>query len=129
MFSTWTSQVVPHLSTNRACPCLTSQIERDAVLSRKYGRTYQYQATCLYIKRPLIGVINKSSCCFAVVIHNKNKKGLRTGIRTGVVLIIIIIIKIIVLAVIGANNNKKKKKKKKKKKNIYIYIYIYIIHM
>ena len=41
MFSNRTSQVVPHLSTNRSCPCLTSQIERDAVLSRKYGRTCQ----------------------------------------------------------------------------------------
>ena len=49
MFSTRTSQVVPHLSTNRACPCLTSQIRRDAVLSRKYGRTWNdltRRATC-----------------------------------------------------------------------------------
>ena len=46
MFSTRTSQVVPHLSTNRACPCLTAQIERDAVLSRKYGRTCQYKGGC-----------------------------------------------------------------------------------
>ena len=33
------SNVVPHRSTNRARQCLTSQSERDAVLSLLYGRS------------------------------------------------------------------------------------------
>ena len=37
-YSTRTSHVVPHRTTIRAGTCLTSQIRRDAVLSRSYGR-------------------------------------------------------------------------------------------
>ena len=39
-YSTRTSQVVPHPSTNRAWACLTSQIGRDAVCPDQYGRTH-----------------------------------------------------------------------------------------
>ena len=39
-YSTWTSRVVPHRTTIQARTCLTSQIRRDAVLSRLYGRRY-----------------------------------------------------------------------------------------
>ena len=38
--STQDSRVVPHRGTNWAAPWLTSQIGRDAVLSRSYGRGY-----------------------------------------------------------------------------------------
>ena len=34
------SHVVPHHGTDWAAPCLTTQIGRDAVLSRSYGRGY-----------------------------------------------------------------------------------------
>ena len=37
-YSTWTSRVVTHRTTIQARTCLTSQIGRDAVLSRLYGR-------------------------------------------------------------------------------------------
>ena len=40
--STQDSRVVPHRGTNWAAPWLTSQIGRDAVLSRSYGRGYLY---------------------------------------------------------------------------------------
>ena len=36
--STQDSRVVPHRGTNWAAPWLTTQIGRDAVLSRSYGR-------------------------------------------------------------------------------------------
>jgi hypothetical protein len=36
--------VVPHRSTNRARQCLTSQSERDAVLSLLYGRSWKTTA-------------------------------------------------------------------------------------
>ena len=36
--STWDSRVVPHRGTNWAALWLTSQIRRDAVLSKSYGR-------------------------------------------------------------------------------------------
>ena len=39
--STQDSRVVPHRGTNWAAPWLTSQIGRDAVLSRSYGRGYR----------------------------------------------------------------------------------------
>ena len=38
-YDTWGSRVIPDLSTNQACCCLTSQIGRDTVFSAKYGRT------------------------------------------------------------------------------------------
>ena len=38
--NTQDSHVVPHHGTNRARRCLTSQSERDAVLSPLYGRSY-----------------------------------------------------------------------------------------
>ena len=37
--NTTSSRVIPDLSTNQACCCLTSQIGRDTVFSAKYGRT------------------------------------------------------------------------------------------
>ena len=37
-YSTRTSRVVTHRTTIRAGTCLTSQIGRDAVFSRSYGR-------------------------------------------------------------------------------------------
>jgi hypothetical protein len=39
-YSTQTSRVVTHRTTIWASTCLTSQIGRDAVLSRVYGRRY-----------------------------------------------------------------------------------------
>ncbi len=38
-YDTWGSRVIPDLSTDRACSCLTSQIGRDTVFSTKYDRT------------------------------------------------------------------------------------------
>ena len=38
-YNTWGSRVIPDLSTNQACGCLTSQIGRDTVFSAKCGRT------------------------------------------------------------------------------------------
>ena len=40
--------MVPHRGTNWAAPWLTSQIGRDAVLSRSYGRGYLYHSTRVY---------------------------------------------------------------------------------
>ena len=37
-YGTGNSQAVTHPSTNPACSCLTSQIERDGVYSTEYGR-------------------------------------------------------------------------------------------
>ena len=34
----WSSQAVPHHSTNQALGCLTSEVGRDLVLSTRYGR-------------------------------------------------------------------------------------------
>ena len=36
--NTQDSQLVPHATTNRAFKCLTSEIERDQVLSQENGR-------------------------------------------------------------------------------------------
>ena len=38
------SRVIPDLSTDGACGCLTSQIGRDVVLSTKYGRTHRVKS-------------------------------------------------------------------------------------
>ena len=46
--STQDSRVVPHHGTNWAAPWLTSQIGRDAVLSRSYGRGYLYHSALVY---------------------------------------------------------------------------------
>jgi hypothetical protein len=46
--STQDSRVVPHRGTNWAAPWLTSQIGRDAVLSRSYGRGYHSLLTPVY---------------------------------------------------------------------------------
>ena len=46
--STQDSRVVPHRGTNWAAPWLTSQIGRDAVLSRSYGRGYISNSTLVY---------------------------------------------------------------------------------
>ena len=60
-YSTWTSRVVPHRTTIQARTCLTSQIRRDAVLSRLYGRRYEvdklylHQVTSNYVKNILSG--------------------------------------------------------------------------
>ena len=43
-YSTWTSRVVTHRTTIQARTCLTSQIGRDAVLSRLYGRRWSGDA-------------------------------------------------------------------------------------
>ena len=40
-YSIWTSRVLPDRTTIQTRTCLTSQIGRDAVLSRLYGRRYQ----------------------------------------------------------------------------------------
>ena len=40
--------MVPHRGTNWAAPWLTSQIGRDAVLSRSYGRGYLSDHTPVY---------------------------------------------------------------------------------
>ena len=40
-YSTGYSQAVTHPSTNPACGCLTSEIERDRVHSTEYGRIQQ----------------------------------------------------------------------------------------
>ena len=47
--STQDSRVVPHRGTNWAAPWLTSQIGRDAVLSRSYGRGYLDFSSTVYI--------------------------------------------------------------------------------
>jgi hypothetical protein len=41
--------VVPHRGTNWAAPWLTSQIGRDAVLSRSYGRGYLPSLSVVYV--------------------------------------------------------------------------------
>ena len=46
--STQDSRVVPHRGTNWAAPWLTSQIRRDAVLSRSYGRGYYERFVAAY---------------------------------------------------------------------------------
>ncbi len=46
---TRTSNVVSHHRTNRARPCLTSEIGRDQVLSRWYGRLWWWFAVLPYI--------------------------------------------------------------------------------
>ena len=46
--STQDSRVVPHRGTNWAAPWLTSQIGRDAVLSRSYGRGYYNHFATVY---------------------------------------------------------------------------------
>ena len=40
--------MVPHRGTNWAAPWLTSQIGRDAVLSRSYGRGYYTHSSPVY---------------------------------------------------------------------------------
>ena len=42
-YSTGYSQAVTHPSTNPACGCLTSEIERDRVHSTEYGRIRNYR--------------------------------------------------------------------------------------
>ena len=41
--------MVPHRGTNWAAPWLTSQIGRDAVLSRSYGRGYLLRFSAPYL--------------------------------------------------------------------------------
>ena len=52
--STQDSRVVPHRGTNWAAPWLTSQIGRDAVLSRSYGRGYA--VSCLLVHIPVFPI-------------------------------------------------------------------------
>ena len=47
--NTQDSRVVPHRGTNWAAPWLTSQIGRDAVLSRSYGRGYLLRFSGPYV--------------------------------------------------------------------------------
>ena len=43
----WSSQAVPHHSTNQALGCLTSEVGRDLVLSTRYGRQRHEGNICL----------------------------------------------------------------------------------
>ena len=56
--STQDSRVVPHRGTNWAAPWLTSQIGRDAVLSRSYGRGWILKCTSIY-KLILLNYLDK----------------------------------------------------------------------
>ena len=51
--STQDSRVVPHRGTNWAAPWLTSQIGRDAVLSRSYGRGCLLRFSAPYVSYSL----------------------------------------------------------------------------
>ena len=48
-YSTGYSQAVTHPSTNPACGCLTSEIERDRVHSTEYGRIHPPYIFLAYI--------------------------------------------------------------------------------
>ena len=57
--------MVPHRGTNWAAPWLTSQIGRDAVFSRSYGRGYLPYSPATY--KPLfLGTILGSSLTFSI---------------------------------------------------------------
>ena len=55
------SNVVPHRSTNRARHCLTSQSERDAVLSMWYGRSCPH---CKFFIHLFHFTLNNNCHCF-----------------------------------------------------------------
>ena len=48
-YGTGNSQAVTHPSTNPACSCLTSEIERDRVYSTEYGRIRTQRDSSSYI--------------------------------------------------------------------------------
>ena len=54
-YGTGYSQAVTHPSTNPACGCLTSEIERDRVHSTEYGRIQQIR-----LKHPYKGAMDCS---------------------------------------------------------------------
>ena len=64
MSSTWTSQAVPHLSTNHALSRLTSEFGRDPVHSTRYGRWRQ----------PVINLVYQSTNALPAKFEGKGEK-------------------------------------------------------